>query len=422
MPGLYEHQKQAVRDLRPGSILCGGVGTGKSRTAIAFYLLRICGATYSEDHNLIKDTAKRHIPLYIITTARKRDTFEWAAECATFGLSSEIRDSKDRDVVIDSWNNIKKYVDVTDAFFIFDEQRVVGKGAWVKSFLKIAKHNKWILLTATPGDTWMDYVPVFIANGYFKNRTQFIRRHVVYAPMTKFPVISRYLHEDELNELRRRVLVEMDYKNKAEQNDIWRYTLYNKVLYDEVCSDRWDILKNEPIQNLGRYCYLQRYICNHDPDRLSELMMIRESFDKLIVFYNFDYELEILRAYCESEKIPHAEWNGHRHEDIPDTNEWIFLVQYSAGAEGWNCISTNCIVFYSLTYSYKTLHQARGRIDRMNTPFSSLYYFYLTTRSPIDRRIKSVLQSKKNFNEREFALDLGFSFSDKTHSIMEGEE
>ncbi len=403
---LYKHQAEAVDILRSGSILCGGVGTGKSRTALAYYYTHICGG------KLVDGVSRsQEVPLYIITTARKRDTFEWARECAIFGLSSEIRDTKGRDVVVDSWNNIKKYVDVTGAFFIFDEQRVVGKGAWVKAFLKITKSNQWILLTATPGDTWIDYVPVFIANGYYKNRTQFERRHVVYAPMSKFPKIVRYLHEDELEHIRNKIVVYMDYSREAIQHDEWVTTLYSKPEYEKVYKDRWDIENNEPIKNLSRYCYLQRKVANQSDDKLFALLAVLEEHPRAIIFYSFDYELEMLRKLCDDEGIEFSEWNGHRHEPLPTGGKWLYLVNYSAGAEGWNCTQTDTIIFFSLTYSYKTLHQARGRIDRLNSPYTDLYYFYLVSNAEIDQRIRYVLKNKKNFNERDFASDLGFSFA-----------
>ena len=70
--------------------------------------------------------------LYIITTAKKRDTLEWEGELSPFLLSTnpDVNLYQNK-VVIDSWNNISKYKDITDAFFIFDEQRVVGSGTWV---------------------------------------------------------------------------------------------------------------------------------------------------------------------------------------------------------------------------------------------------------------------------------------------------
>lgn len=400
--GLYQHQKEAVQRLRPGSVLCGGVGTGKSRTAIAYFFEKICGGKletlYSPGKPMVDQ--KR---LYVITTARKRDTLEWTAECIPFGLTVQNGKRGTADVVVDSWNNIKKYVNVENAFFIFDEQRVVGKGAWVKSFLQIAKRNPWILLTATPGDSWMDYVPIFIANGFYKNRTEFISRHVVYYPFRNFPKVKCYLDTAYLEKLRDKVVIEMTYEKRATKHHRWVKCPYNTVNYEMVNKKRWDIFKDEPIGNVARLCYLLRRVTNEAPERLRVIRDIFDRHHRVIVFYNFDYELDELRRFSVENQIIFSEWNGHKHQPIPDTPEWLYLVQYSAGAEGWNCTRTDTIAFMSLNYSYKTLVQACGRVDRLNTPYTDLYYYHICSDSPIDKAISHCLSRKKDFNETIFA-------------------
>ncbi len=414
--GLYEHQKRAVELLRSGSVLCGGVGTGKSLTALAYYISKVCGGSLATDVEEARPMSVAK-PLYVITTARKRDTGEWDRECMKVGLKTALTAPEDHIVTVDSWNNIRKYADVKDSFFIFDEQRVVGNGAWVKAFLKIAKSNEWILLTATPGDQWVDYIPVFVANGFYRNRTQFIREHVVYAPMAKFPKIVRYLNVPKLRRLRERIVVPMTYEKKATQHDEWTRVRYDRALYDRVYRERWNPFDDCPIENVSQYCYIQRRVVNSDPERLERLLAIQRAHRKVIVFYNFDYELEMLRGFAESHGIFHIEWNGHRHETIPETEPaWLYFVQYTAGAEGWNCIEANCITFYSLTYSYKTFVQARGRIDRLNTPYTDLYYYELYSKSPIDLAIRSCLRQKRDFNERTFEL------AGKKQPIMEERE
>ena len=399
---LRPYQLEAVKRMRNGCILCGGGGSGKSRTALAYYFIENGGDINPKKYIPMKNPKD----LYIITTARKRDTLEWEGEFGPFLISTnEDTNYYDNKVVIDSWNNIKKYVDVTDAFFIFDEQRVVGSGAWVKSFLKITKHNNWILLSATPGDSWQDYIPVFVANGFYKNRTEFIREHGVYSRFTKYPKIDRYLNTGRLIRLRNRILVDMDFKRQTIPHHEDVYCSYDILTYKSIGKDRWNPYKNEPIVNASELCYTWRKLVNSDESRQTALLDICADHPRVIVFYNFDYELDILKSLVyinDGDAMDIAEWNGHKHQEIPKTDKWVYLVQYTAGCEGWNCIRTDTIVFYSQNYSYKVLEQARGRVDRMNTPYINLYYYHLKSRSSIDLAISRALKNKKNFNEMRF--------------------
>lgn len=393
---LFDYQLDAVSRMRNGCILCGGVGSGKSRTSLAYYYKEQGGVLGTKNYVRMKNPKD----LYIITTARKRDTLEWEGELSYFLLSTnpKVNGYKNR-VIVDSWNNIQKYKNVTDSFFIFDEQRVVGSGVWVKSFLKIAKSNDWILLSATPGDTWQDYIPVFIANGFYRNRTEFCNEHIIYSRFSKFPKIDRYINTGRLIRLRDRILVDMDFKREtiAHHEDI--IVQYDIPKYKETMRNRWDPYNNEPITNASGLCYILRKIVNSDESRQIALMDILESRPRVIVFYNFDYELDILKGLHYGKDVQIAEWNGHAHQPIPTSKSWIYLVQYNAGCEGWNCIKTDTIVFYSQNYSYKVMAQAAGRIDRLNTPYTDLYYYHLKSRSGIDLAISKALKDKKKFNE-----------------------
>lgn len=400
---LFDYQLDAIKRMKNGCILCGGVGSGKSLTAIAYYYLQNGGDIESlqgGEYIPMDDPPK---DLYIITTARKRDTMEWEKEMAHFLISPvEGAGIYRHKVTIDSWNNVHKYSDVKDAFFIFDEQRVVGNGIWVRKFLKIARNNKWVLLSATPGDTWQDYIPVFIANGFYKHRAEFSKEHLVYSRFSKFPKVERYLNTGRLVRLRNGILVTMDFHREtvAHHEDI--FVNYDAALYKEMMKNRWDIWENKPIENAVGLCCALRKIVNSDESRQLAVLEIHEKHPKIIIFYNFDYELELLKSlgYCAGTEI--AEWNGHRHQPIPDGDKWVYLVQYNAGAEGWNCIRTDTILFFSQNYSYKVMVQSSGRIDRLNTPFRDLYYYHLKSRSSIDLAIGKALKEKKNFNEGRF--------------------
>jgi hypothetical protein len=396
--GLYDYQIKAIEQMRNGCILCGGVGSGKSRTALGYYF-KENGGGIEVDYIPMKKPQD----LYIITTARKRDTLEWEGDMGPFLLSSnpEINLYSNK-VIVDSWNNISKYKEVKDAFFIFDEQRLVGNGAWVKSFLKISKFNKWILLSATPGDSWSDYIPVFIANGFYKNRTEFTREHIVYSRFSKFPKVDKYINTGRLIRLRNRILVDMDFKRQtiAHHEDV--FCTYNISAYKDLMKNRWNPWTNLPIVNAAELCYSLRKVVNSDDSRQTALLELLEDHPKAIIFYNFDYELEILKAIYYGEDVEIAEWNGHKHQEIPRGNKWVYLVQYTSGCEGWNCITTDTIIFYSQNYSYKVVKQAEGRIDRLNSPYRDLYYFHLRSRSGIDLAITKALNQKKKFNEGKF--------------------
>ena len=394
---LRDYQLDAVSRMHNGCILCGGVGSGKSRTSLAYYYKEQGGQLDSEDYVKMKNPRD----LYIITTARKRDDLEWEEELIPFYISTdpELSLYKDLKVTIDSWNNIKKYSNVCGAFFIFDEQRVVGSGAWVKAFLKITKKNQWILLSATPGDNWSDYIPVFIANGFYRNKSEFTNEHIMYSRFTKYPKIDRYLNTGRLVRLRNQILIDMDFNRQTISHHEDVYVKYDISKYKDAIRKRWDPYKDEPIQQASGLCYVLRRIVNEDISRQDALVEILEKHSKLIVFYNFDYELDILRAIQDVEDVEVAEWNGHKHQPVPDGDRWVYLVQYTAGCEGWNCVKTDTIVFFSQNYSYKVMQQASGRIDRLNTPFKELYYYHFKSRSGIDLAISKALSEKKKFNE-----------------------
>lgn len=383
MVTLMPHQVEAVKNLSNGKVLFGGVGTGKSLTALAYYM---------------KTEAPKDI--YIITTARKRDELDWEGEAAKFGIGTVPGATVAGVLTIDSWNNIGKYTETEDAFFIFDEQRLIGTGAWVKAFQRIAKQNSWIMLTATPGDVWLDYAPLFIANGLYKNITEFKREHVVYAPFSKFPKIIRYMGVRTLERWRNMLLVEMPYIKHTDRVMHEVPVKYDEALFDTVRKKRWNVYEDAPLKDVSELFRVMRRVVNTDPSRLEAIRELMRTNDKMIVFYSNNYELDILRTLRS--EITVAEWNGHRKEPIPRTDKWVYLVQYVAGAEAWECIETDCMVFYSLCYSYKNFHQAQGRIDRLNTNFDQLHYYILVSSSMIDQAVKNSLDNKKTFNELAF--------------------
>lgn len=375
---LRKHQRDALGKMKNGCILWGGVGTGKSRVAMKYYM------THESPKSVV-----------VITTAKKRDSKDWEGEGAGFGIGG-VGATVGGVLTVDSWNNIEKYVVIKDAFFIFDEQRLVGSGAWSKAFLKIAKKNNWIMLSATPGDTWLDYIPVFVANGWYKNRTAFKREHVVYKSWSKFPKVDYYVNVGKLVRFRNDVLVHMPYERETRRISKSIFVDHDVKKLERVVKKRWHVYAERPIRDVAELFHVMRRVVNEDASRLEAVKGLLEKHDRLIVFYNYNYELESLKSLVEVVEV--AEWNGHKHQEIPKGSKWVYLVQYAAGSEGWNCISTNAVCFYSLTYSYKQWEQAHGRIDRLNTLWVDLYYYTLRSKSAIDYSVWRSLKEKKSFN------------------------
>lgn len=397
-------QIQAVRQLQNGSILAGGVGSGKTLTSLAWYLTSVCNAaSFKEGGSLIKKKVKGSPTLYVITTAKKRDSLEWEEEAARLGLSTDPACSfTGSSIVVDSWNNIGKYSDREHAVFFFDEQRASGSGRWVKEFLKITRKNTWLLLSATPGDVWMDYLPVFMAHGFFRTRTEFMEDHVIFDRFAKYPKVKRYIGEAKLQRLCRSILVEMPVERHTTRERETVYCDYDRDLYKWVVKNRMDPWTEEPLRDAGGVCRILRKVVSDNDWRSEQAKRILSSNERVIVFYNYNYELDRILAVAESLGLPTAQWNGHRHDAIPAEPRWVYICQYTSAAEGWNCTSTDTVLFWSLNYSWRVTEQCEGRIDRLNTPYSRLKYYFLESHSSIDEAVRRSLSSKKVFNERAF--------------------
>lgn len=399
---LYPHQKEALTKMFNGCLLNGGTGSGKSRTGLYYYFHKNGGDIKNQEYIPMRNNPP---DLYILTTAKKKHDKEWEEELVPFLLYPDPKTKRTRygnKIVIDSWQVIRKYADVKGAQFIFDENKISGKGVWAKAFLKIARNNEWIILSATNGDRWEDYATVFIAHGYFKNRTEFGSEHLVYSRFTDFPQITGYRNETRLMRLRDRLLIDMDFDRHTTQIHENVYCEYDISKYKDVMRKRWDIFKDEPITQASGLCYVLRRIVNTDDSRQVKMLELLEDHPKAIIFYNFNYELDILLNLGYAEGTEVAQYNGRQHDRLPDGDKWVYLVQYTAGCEGFNCITTDTIIFFSQNYSYKVLVQASGRIDRLTTPYSELHYYHLKSRSGIDLAISKALSRKKKFNERKF--------------------
>ena len=413
---LKPFQENCLERLSTGKVLAADTGAGKSIMSLAWYLSKECA---SDEHSL-KSGAKAWTlyhgspDLYIITTPKKRDSEEWESDLSKFNLVKG-RNSKEMgevNIFIDSWNNIKKYTEIKNSVFIFDEQRAVGSGTWAKSFVKIAKQNHWIMLSATPGDTWSDWCPLMIAKGYYPNRTAFFNKHAVYNPYVKYREIIRWDNTDELEYYRSKMLVTCRMEKKTTRH-------FEEVIAD--CSNKYEVKRaykertnpktGEPFKSASELCAYTRNIINTDPTRSAVGLKIIQMYDRIIIFYTLTDELEGIKWACNKAGRKMYFYNGEIHDQVPTGNNWAYIVQYTAGSEAWNCTTCNAMLFWDLTYSYKQFKQATGRIDRLNTPYSDLYYYAIRSYMPLDLAIRRALREKKDFNSRGFLKSVRAQYS-----------
>lgn len=257
---------------------------------------------------------------------------------------------------------------------------------------------------------------VFIANGFYRNKSEFEYYHIVYNPRTTFPQVLQYINVELLIQHRDELLVDMDFKRKTTSHHEEIAVRYDGELITQVIKTRQN-LEGEPIENAAQFCSVLRQITFSDESRVVALLELIEKHPTAIIFYNYDFELDILKSIDYGDDIEIAEWNGHKHEPVPTSSKWVYLVNYAAGAEGWNCITTDTIIFYSQNYSWRIMNQAQGRIDRLNTPYMNLWYYHLVSRSPIDRAITRALKAKGKFNEGRFYESFNNN-SRKMHGVL----
>ena len=378
---LLKYQEEAIQKLHSGSVLYGATGSGKSLTGLAYYMR--CWS---------------HLDLYIITTSKKRNAGEWEEEIAKLGCPPP--------KAIDSWNRLKNYRMVSDAFFLFDEHKVGGHGKWAQSMITIAKKNKWILLTATPGDVWDDYASIFIANEFVKNKTTWNEDFCIFDRISKYPKIIGYQREDVLKNMRDAVLVPMEYQSEKVPIP---YVIPYKVDHEEEAYvlARRKSLRHPEMRAFRNTSAMFAYMRMNLPDKESKIQALADVLKKepkAIIFYNFTPEKYEIENAARQVNIPFFQYNGQIKDNVPDGDTWVYAVQYTAGAEAWNCITCRTVIFYSMNYSYKVMTQAKGRIDRCNSPFDELhYYYFISPDFEIDQEILNALTRKEKFNEEALA-------------------
>lgn len=150
-----------------------------------------------------------------------------------------------------------------------------------------------------------------------------------------------------------------------------------------------------------------RMLCGHfNKEKLSAFEDLLESTnDRLIVFYNFNSELERLKEICEKFDKPTSEVNGAKHDltNYNDCDNSVTLVQYQAGSMGINLQLSNKIIYFTPPLSSELFEQSKKRIHRIGQNHPCFYY---QLKCGIEEKIYGTLAMRKDYTDKLFEGEL----------------
>lgn len=177
--------------------------------------------------------------------------------------------------------------------------------------------------------------------------------------------------------------------------------------------------KKKPVDMCGEFIELigdtiftkrlyARQLCSqfnqHKIDALTDL--IQSTSDRLIIFYNFNDELDILKGICEALERPYSQVNGSikdllAYEEFDDS---ISIIQYQAGAMGLNLQKCNKIIYFSLPERSELFEQSKKRIHRIGQS-QSCFYYVMMTKDTIEGTIYENLKMRRDYTDDLFIYE-----------------
>lgn len=149
----------------------------------------------------------------------------------------------------------------------------------------------------------------------------------------------------------------------------------------------------------------ERQLCGqYNPAKLEAFRDLVESTnDRLIVFYNFNDELEKLSRIAWENHRPVAVVNGKQKDLLPYENapDSITFIQYQAGAMGLNLQKANKIVYFTPPLSSELFEQSKKRIHRIGQE-KTCFYYYLTCKGSIEEKIYRTLAMRRDYTDKLF--------------------
>ncbi|MBL0992197.1 MAG: DEAD/DEAH box helicase [Escherichia coli] len=413
---LFDYQKEAIENFESKPLNLSDVGTGKSYMSIGSYvksecskLLIICLAPKVND--FVEDSEIFNLNVTALNKGTKKNK-ELLSESNLVAISFE-----------SSWRltELNKWVD-KDTFIIIDESHKVSvsKSKVTKFVMGLSKRAKYnYLCTATPVsngklENW--YPQLFISNVFRKPKKEFEQLFVIkqmrQMGSMRFMQITGYRNEHLLEQMideasvkykRDKGYLPEDYVYKTKKP-----AMYNKLKKSRLYKDDNDLrveLDNSSklFNSLRQVSHgflngISKQVSKEPFERLDAILETHNN-ERVVIFYNYKWEAEMLKQLLDKLKRPYGEYNGSVKDLKPFKNNdnGVVLAQYKSASTGINdFVISNVMVFNSMPLSSTEYLQAKGRTDRHGQDKTPLYY-HIVPDTPIEKKIFSVVTNGKDF-------------------------
>lgn len=399
---LYKLQEKILNKSKENYLFHLGTGTGKTIIALHHYI------KYSYPLDLI-----------IIAPAVKVKEGGWDREIK-FVFNELGLEMPKYEVV--SYSKLKKYV-AKKGHYIFDECHYIKNSTSLRGKISKELVKKYAtcfsLLSATPASKWEEWCNYFILWGICKNKTEFYKRYVVMGRQRygsiEFNTVVGYQNTELLKEhIKRRTSKKYTVNDMVEMPDLIEQYIefkcsseYKKIKNDRIMESNGSIIKLDTISKL--YSTLRQQANITDKLEYLEYIINSNEEDNVLIFYNFNYEKDMIINYLKSKKIKvdyiinGVTKNYPIKENFELINNTVTLVQIQAGGTGIELTYINKVVYFSPTYSYQDYIQSIGRAYRNGQENKVLVYKFKVLNS-IETDIWECLERKEDFNERLYSI------------------
>ena len=187
--------------------------------------------------------------------------------------------------------------------------------------------------------------------------------------------------------------------------------------YSTVSSDYKKFMKDRIIKiddkeltgdsTLSKRLYARMLCSAYSKDKISRLIdLVNSTSDRVIIFYNFNTELEALRKVLFDRTISIVNGQVKDLKAYENNDNSVTLIQYQAGAMGLNLQMANRIIYFSLPERSELFEQSKARICRIGQE-KQCYYHIMMCHKSVEEKIYECLLMRKDYTDELFRKEFG---------------